>query len=68
MNHKDCPAAKMACFNCGIFGYMEKVCQKPKVGDLPTDWQRVQQRKNPIPLQPEGVRNSPEEGMTNSGE
>ena len=32
MNCKDYPAAKMACFNCGIFGHMEKVCQKPKGG------------------------------------
>ena len=32
MNRKDCPAAKMTFFNCGIFGHMEKVCQKPKGG------------------------------------
>ena len=32
MNCKDCPTAKMACFNYGIFGHMEKVCRKPKGG------------------------------------
>ena len=29
-NCKGCPAAKMACFNCGMVRYFERVCQKPK--------------------------------------
>ena len=30
MDHKDCPAAKIACFSCEIIGHMEKMCQNPK--------------------------------------
>ena len=29
-NRRDYPAAKMACFNCGIVWHFEKVCQKQK--------------------------------------
>ena len=67
MNRKDCPAAKMACFNRGIFGHMEKVGRKPKGGSA-NRLAVSAAKKESISSQPEGVQSSLEEGMTNLGD